>query len=477
MKRLKRKKRITLISYDIEKELRGFSMTKKAVLKMVLVLLILGINWLGISSVGRTIAYFNDIEQSLGNIYKAGTLDFSLVSSGDFSLNITPSASVLRQAKILNQGTLPFQYIIEPTNLKGDLCGNLNLEAKLNDEVKYSGKLTDFVLNPAIIYGEPANWQFLISFEGDGYKYNKKACQFSFGFMGWQDNMTNYALSGFDDIEKLLTRVTLHLDKTVVLNEILSDPFGDDCSLTGIEGEWVELYNNSDIIMDLDGWYIKDTADHKIIISSSNTLSGSTNILPKGWLVVFLDGCILNNDSDSVKLYHSAGIELVDSYSYFEPKPEGSSFARIPDGIGAWFDPIPTPGAPNKLEILTEPEIEIETKPIIDLFSIRPLLETLELKDVLVEEVLETTTPQDEKIFEIEAEEVEEIEEIKLPESVIETTTPQDEKIFEIEAEEIEEIEEIELPEPVIETASPAKEETILIEPNNDEQNNEEENQ
>jgi len=498
MKRLKRKKRIASISYDIEKELWGFQIMRKTILKIVLVLLVAGINWMGISSVGRTIAYFNDLEQSLNNIYQAGTLDFYLHSQSDFSLNITPSASTSRQINVLNQGSLPFQYIIKPEDFQGNLCGNLNLEARLNSEVKYSGKLADFILNPPIMHAEPNNWQFLISFEGDSYEYNKETCQFYFNFMGWQDNMANYALSGFDDRERAFTKVTLHRDKTVVLNEIVSDPFGDDCSLTGLEGEWVELYNNSGMVMDLSGWYLKDLAGHKIIINDSNTLSGSTNILPKGWLVVFLDGCVLNNDSDSVKLYHSAGIELVDSYSYFKPKPEGSSFARIPDGVGAWFDPIPTPGAPNKLEIKTEPAA--------DLFFAKPLSECLEseLENAGIDGIINTATPQSENIFrifepEMGIKKVEleppkpimntttsqnedifkpeagegKLELLELPELIISTATPQDENIFEPEIEEVE----LELPEAITETVTPTKEETILIGPENNKEENEKENE
>jgi hypothetical protein len=41
--------------------------------------------------------------------------------------------------------------------------------------------------------------------------------------------------------------------------------------------------------------------------------------------------------------------------------PPNKSFARIPDGVGPWVDPIPTPGEQNKEDITTTPSLVTES--------------------------------------------------------------------------------------------------------------------
>ena len=148
----------------------------------------------------------------------------------------------------------------------------------------------------------------------------------------------------------------------IVLNEILPNPsgtnpdygfdFGEDNDLMP-KGEWVEIYNKAGgRAVDLAGWYIKDQEGNIINITNSNTNTGSTVIGANGsgneWIVVYMNKEILNNDGDTVYLYDMFG-NLIDSYSYAGDVPGNKSFARIPDGTGPWYDPIPTPGGQNEL--------------------------------------------------------------------------------------------------------------------------------
>jgi len=425
MARLKRKKR--------KKQNRKLAVIEKSILKIVAFILIIGLNWTGLLAVGRTFSYFNDRENSLGNNYSAGTLDFYLQAPGDFSLNLTANSVAVRNVHVLNRGSLPFQYIIEGKDFSGPLCEKLNLEAKLNGTEKYNGSLTSFSLSSPVLFSHPDNWQFKFTFEGNVETYKNTPCQFNFLFRGWQDNITDYNFFGFKDEEEVLTHLMLRAEKTVVLNEFLPNPFGDDCELQGLAGEWVELYNNSDAEMDLAGWYIKDAQDHAIVIDNSNTHTDSTIIGPKGsgseWLVVFLNGCILNNNGgDTVKLYHSAG-SLADYYSYIDSTPEGKSYARYPDGSGPWYDPVPTPGGPNKLELLET----LESSIVSDLFvvagssgqeevpgggsGVSEVSETPEIP------IIETATPALEEMLPILGPEPEpELE------SILETATPSSDK-------------------------------------------------
>ena len=182
--------------------------------------------------------------------------------------------------------------------------------------------------------------------------------------------------------------VTTAINGNVVLNEILHNPEGFDDG-NGLKGEWVELYNNEDFPVDVNNWYIEpfSAPGNSQVISLANTMEGGTIIDGKGWMVVFMDGEVLNNFGETISLYNLAG-ELKDEVhvgpafgadlmgstpgtentfvelsatstatstpvSEDPESPldlEGKSTARIPDGTGEWIDPIPTPGGPNKLE-------------------------------------------------------------------------------------------------------------------------------
>jgi len=181
----------------------------------------------------------------------------------------------------------------------------------------------------------------------------------------------------------------------IVLNEFLPNPsgtnpdygfdFGEDNDLQP-KGEWVEIYNKvGGSPVDLAGWYIQNQAGIKVYIADSNTNTDSTIINTEGWLVVYMNTEILNNNGDAISLYDPLD-NLIDSYTYdissyctATPTPEGTndgtvpagncptevpgnkSYARIPDGETNWYDPIPTPGKPNQIETVQE-EIKEEVK-------------------------------------------------------------------------------------------------------------------
>jgi len=78
---------------------------------------------------------------------------------------------------------------------------------------------------------------------------------------------------------------------------------------------------------------------------------------------------------DEVKIYNRAldADEVLEHYNdvgvSIGEVPVDKSYARIPDGIGNWIDPIPTPGTPNKLDTnetvgTAGPVEEIKAEPI-----------------------------------------------------------------------------------------------------------------
>ncbi len=205
----------------------------------------------------------------------------------------------------------------------------------------------------------------------------------------------------FQDIERSVNNLfragewaPLSNPQDIVLNEFLPNPdgiaygfdFGNDASNMP-QGEWIELFNNGDQAVDVLGWYMTDASggvgNTHAVITAGNTQPATTIIPPGGWLVVYLNKPSLNNTTDEIYLYTStsSGSVLIDQVAYdqsafcfLEPTPTdensttspsgtpgngnsadcnqalvppNKSYARIPDGTGAWVDPIPTPGTPN----------------------------------------------------------------------------------------------------------------------------------
>jgi predicted ribosomally synthesized peptide with SipW-like signal peptide len=345
---------------------------RKSLIKIVSLLLIIGLNWTGLLAVGNTFAYYNDTETSSENSYSAGTLDFQLSPQSDF-YNLTlgeENQIAKREIEIQNQGTLGFWYKITTTSFSKK-CQKLNLTLILEDGTEITQPLKDFQTGPIQFSDLTDDLEFVVSPAKN--ISGKKTCDFTLQFEAWQDETFGV---GFWDIEEIPNTVTIEREKNkkakddIVINEFLPNPSGDDCILEGLEGEWVEIYNRGSTEVDLEDWYLLDSEDNKIVISEYNTHTGFTIIEPKDsgneWLVVFLNGCILNNEKgDTISLYDDEG-SLIDSYTYKGSVPENKSFARYPDGSKKWYDPIPTPGGPNILEEEIFEEETTEEEPTIE---------------------------------------------------------------------------------------------------------------
>lgn len=231
---------------------------------------------------------------------------------------------------------------------------------------------------------------------------------------------------GVDDV--CFTKIADEYDEyyeyepNVVLNEFLPNPggfeygfdFGEDHDDMP-QGEWVELYNNSDADVDVTGWYLRDSTPgegNKTPINAEHILAALPVVPAHGWFVVYMNKPIYNNTGDTVRLFDDSD-NLIDSYTYtgdpdyceIEPTPgeensaittgdcggvpPNKSYARIPDGIGAWVDPIPTPLAPNK----ADEEATDSMNALIDIADEKIIIE----EAILTEEMIlreETTEPE-----------------------------------------------------------------------------------
>jgi len=109
------------------------------------------------------------------------------------------------------------------------------------------------------------------------------------------------------------------------------------------QGEWIEIYNNSDSIIDISDWQL----DYEEEGSNPFVFPRHTLIAPKTYLVFDrkITKIALNNDKDSVRLLLPQGI-VFQEITYENPK-QGQSSARTEEGF-VWA--VPTPGMINILE-------------------------------------------------------------------------------------------------------------------------------
>jgi len=384
-------------------------MIKKSISRILIVLIFIGFSWAGFSAIDKTFSYFSDTENSNGNIYQAGILDLSLRSSQG---NFVPNAQNIQSGNQVNRDiyigktsvSSPLQYKVSYELIGGneDFCNQLQLKIWYDHyngpvsggydnrdmKLKYNGQLTSLadLIDEDFIIPHPDD-QFDVD-SSDGTEqwfyysivlpssiaeiYQGQVCNFNFVVKAWQDNIGNYGDGGFTDIERLENTIKVgYWNPSVVLNEFLPNAVNYP--------EFIEIYNNTSSPIDLSGFYIK--ANDKIIPINTTTTNaysgGSTTILPNGWLVVTTGEDKINNSSGTITLYNGNDI-VVDSYPYGNPDtnvdntpgsansfssgsvPADKSYARIPDGSSNWVDPIPTPGAPNKLDEEDIEELQLE---------------------------------------------------------------------------------------------------------------------
>ena len=179
MKQENRKKEIYTKKRLINHKIGGFDfgflrgeIFRKSILKIVVFLMIVVLNWMGISAIGRTFSYFSDTENSPGNSYQAGTLDFSLRSGqnnfvpAEKASNMKPGDSVARDIYIKKEGELSFKYNAVSEPVDGECDSELydalqmkiyynyytaapsepNYQENRTMVLKYNGPLKDFNL-------------------------------------------------------------------------------------------------------------------------------------------------------------------------------------------------------------------------------------------------------------------------------------------------------------------------------------------
>jgi len=140
------------------------------------------------------------------------------------------------------------------------------------------------------------------------------------------------------------------------INEIMASNSSAIADATGAFEDWFEIYNPSDMDINISGFYVTDdlnTPTKHLITSEDGPL-----IVPAyGFLLMWASDAVERGDDhtnfklsasgESIGLFFSDGISAIDAYT-FGPQTADVSIGRFTDGNNVWtFFETPTPGASN----------------------------------------------------------------------------------------------------------------------------------
>ncbi|MBN2601902.1 MAG: lamin tail domain-containing protein [Candidatus Marinimicrobia bacterium] len=141
------------------------------------------------------------------------------------------------------------------------------------------------------------------------------------------------------------------------INEFMADNDSVNPDENGDYDDWVEIYNSSDMDIDIGGMYISDDSDDLTAWQIPTTAPDSTTVPAGGFILVWCDketdqGILhvnikLSKDGETIILTESDGTTIVDSLSFGIQNTDISE-GRNPDGTDSWMTfSIPTPGTSN----------------------------------------------------------------------------------------------------------------------------------
>ncbi|MBC8464870.1 MAG: lamin tail domain-containing protein [Parcubacteria group bacterium] len=241
--------------------------------RAVVAMLMVGMNAAGLSAVGETFGYYNDTESSEGNVFAAHMLDFRLEATDwtpeESQADLFYGNTGYRDIEILDEATsTDFLYIARANNFSGDTdyCADLNIKAEYDSAEYYHGALTSFASTTP---SEDAlgTWHYTLH---SPVNHQNKICSFDIVYDGWQEEMPGYMQGGYYDTEKVENTISswgLRINKVYY---DVADSLGDEP-----EHEWVEIFNQTNIPLDISEWKLCDNY-------SCDTMPTSTPAIPAG---------------------------------------------------------------------------------------------------------------------------------------------------------------------------------------------------
>ena len=143
----------------------------------------------------------------------------------------------------------------------------------------------------------------------------------------------------------------------LVINELMAS---NDSSFTDESGEyddWLELYNGTELPIDVGGMYLADDVTDSILVMIPDTMESLTTIQSHGHLLLWCDrqsyqGALhldfkLSASGEIAILYAVDGLTVLDSIR-FPQVPTDMSYGRFNDGDSIWvIKDVPSPGTSN----------------------------------------------------------------------------------------------------------------------------------
>ncbi len=144
----------------------------------------------------------------------------------------------------------------------------------------------------------------------------------------------------------------------LVINEVQYNPLGSDVGVMP-NGEWIEIYNDSDQTTDLADYYFKNDRNWTLKITSINSDNdnnfndqGETVILPFSYLVIYRNASAFFSNNDEVVSFYNKDNQLLDKFSYQGYKKEGYSVGRFKDDQNKLFSNLkPSPLLSNQFNL------------------------------------------------------------------------------------------------------------------------------
>ncbi|MBW3015900.1 lamin tail domain-containing protein [Candidatus Woesearchaeota archaeon] len=137
----------------------------------------------------------------------------------------------------------------------------------------------------------------------------------------------------------------------LIINEFESNPASGS--------EWVEIYNPSNVTVNLTGWYLADS-------TASNNRSLSGELASGDYFVYNYSSPVLNNDGDLVRLFDKSSALVDDTPSLADSAGNDSCWARVPNAVDTnnsadWTFQQCTYNATNDLVVDNPPVVILNT--------------------------------------------------------------------------------------------------------------------
>lgn len=161
----------------------------------------------------------------------------------------------------------------------------------------------------------------------------------------------------------------------LVINEFLAINDDSGTDEFGNYFDWIELYNNRDIPLNLGGYFLSDKSN----TPEKFEFEEPTILAAGGYVVVYAAGVAgisnrhanfsLSGDGEYVHLYNKDTVTL--DFVKFGPQLPDVAIGRFDNGTGKFRCLVPTKGATNEMSTVNVHELEQQNKEI--LFSVYPV--------------------------------------------------------------------------------------------------------